>query len=627
IGKEFSNFGKYNHLNDLYYINNPSGLDDGYKYIKKDDMNKYYYLLAQHEKGDVDKKDVDDLKHYLFNIGTKIDAKDADELPPIKNKPDYSKISSEEQLIYDSFGNVVNKAKNIDYSKIPTDEQLPKEPGKVKVDKSTKAIDRDYGLDLSSYKDMNKIKTDDTAKSKRDIDYSKISSEEQLIYDSFGNAVNKAKSIDYSDIPTDDQLPKEPGKVKVDNSTDAVDRDYGLDLSQYNEMMKKIKDIEWPEFNSEKYKDITGTEDYLASEIAKEYKAAENIDYTQILDENQFLDEAVKKQNDRYKNVKDYYDKLGNIMSDDKNAAVHIDSGKASSFNYDFQNQYDIDFGSYYTDDNKFGKSYITEGYKNISQDDKNKYYYLKYLSTIGKVDKQVVYDFKNHIEHIGAQKYEDEKYKSGDYVLGNVYKYLKSSYEGFSVGRVLTSIMLYKIQKIETEHKEKGQNSASYKTLNNIITKISNCLEKSSETNNEFNPNRFFVLTMLKLRQKIQNIYSGLANAPEIALGRYGNIEPRVVTAEERGLKDAISKTTDIEKYYSDKIVKISSYLLPGSDLGEGIDNYFKYVEEGYNCDKAAEKAVEDFIESLKEDAADIILKYKSKKQQDINANKKYIK
>ncbi|MEL7570578.1 MAG: hypothetical protein AAGU14_08470, partial [Eubacteriaceae bacterium] len=74
IGKSFSNFGKYNHLNDLYYIDNPTGVDDGYKYINKDDMNKYYYLLAQHEKGDVDKKDVEDLKHYLFNIGTKIDA-------------------------------------------------------------------------------------------------------------------------------------------------------------------------------------------------------------------------------------------------------------------------------------------------------------------------------------------------------------------------------------------------------------------------------------------------------------------------------------------------------------------------------------------------------------------------
>ena len=84
IGKSYSNFGKYNHLNDLYYIDNPSGLDEGYKYINKDDMNKYYYLLAQHEKGDVDKKDVDDLKHYLFNIGTKIDSKDADELPPLR---------------------------------------------------------------------------------------------------------------------------------------------------------------------------------------------------------------------------------------------------------------------------------------------------------------------------------------------------------------------------------------------------------------------------------------------------------------------------------------------------------------------------------------------------------------
>ncbi len=98
------------------------------------------------------------------------------------------------------------------------------------------------------------------------------------------------------------------------------------------------------------------------------------------------------------------------------------------------------------------------------------------------------------------------------------------------------------------------------------------------------------------------------MTNAPELHC-RYGNIEPRVVTAEERGLEDAISKTTDIEKYYSDEIVKISSYLLPGSDLGEGIDNYFKFVEEGYDCDKAAEKAVKDFIESFGEDTTDTVL------------------
>ncbi|MEL7571144.1 MAG: hypothetical protein AAGU14_11385, partial [Eubacteriaceae bacterium] len=167
----------------------------------KDDMNKYYYLLAQHEKGDVDKKDVEDLKHYLFNIGTKIDAKDADELPPIERKPDYSKISSEGQLIYDSFGNVVNKAKSIDYSDIPTDDQLPKEPGKVKVNKSTEAVDRDYGLDLSSYKDMiGKNKSVDTDKPKRDIDYSKISSEEQILNDLYTKAVENAQDIDYNKI-------------------------------------------------------------------------------------------------------------------------------------------------------------------------------------------------------------------------------------------------------------------------------------------------------------------------------------------------------------------------------------------------------------------------------------------
>ncbi|NMC57432.1 MAG: hypothetical protein GYA50_09455 [Eubacteriaceae bacterium] len=66
IGKSFSDFGKYNHLNDLYYINNPTGADDGYKYITKNDMNKYFYALASHEKGDTDKKDVDDLKHICF---------------------------------------------------------------------------------------------------------------------------------------------------------------------------------------------------------------------------------------------------------------------------------------------------------------------------------------------------------------------------------------------------------------------------------------------------------------------------------------------------------------------------------------------------------------------------------
>ncbi len=200
IGKEFSNFGKYNHLNDLYYINNPSGLDDGYKYINKDDMNKYFYLLAQHKKGDIDKKDVDDLKHYLFRIGEPIDKKEADELPPIENKPDYSKISSDEQLIYDSYGNAVNKAKNIDYSDIPTDDQLPKEPGKIKVDKSKNAVDKDYGLDLSSYKDMNKIKSDDTDKPERDIDYSKISSDEQILNDLYTKAVDKAEDIDYNKV-------------------------------------------------------------------------------------------------------------------------------------------------------------------------------------------------------------------------------------------------------------------------------------------------------------------------------------------------------------------------------------------------------------------------------------------
>ena len=207
IGKSFSNFGKYNHLNDLYYIDNPSGLDDGYKYITKDDMNKYFYLLAKHEKGDVDKKDVDDLKHYLFRIGEPIDAKDADELPPIEHKPDYSKISSEEQLIYDSFGNVVNKAKGIDYSAIPTDDQLPKEPGKVKANKSTDAVDRDYGLDLSSYKDMmSKNKAEDNDKPKKPIDYSKISNDVQLIYDSYGNVVNKPTEADYSQVQDTDHF-------------------------------------------------------------------------------------------------------------------------------------------------------------------------------------------------------------------------------------------------------------------------------------------------------------------------------------------------------------------------------------------------------------------------------------
>ncbi len=110
-------------------------------------------------------------------------------------------------MIYDSYGNTVNKAKNIDYSDIPTDDQLPKEPGKVKVDKSTEAIDWDYGLDLSSYKDMvNKNKSGDTDKPKRDIDYSKISSEEQLIYDSFGNVVNKPTKPDYSLVQDTDHF-------------------------------------------------------------------------------------------------------------------------------------------------------------------------------------------------------------------------------------------------------------------------------------------------------------------------------------------------------------------------------------------------------------------------------------
>ncbi len=151
IGKSYSNFGKYNHLNNLYYIDNPTGVDHGYKYITKNDMNKYYYLLAQHEKGDVDKKDVDDLKHYLFNIGTKIDAKDADELPPIKNKPDYSKISSEEQLIYDSFGNIVNKAKGIDYSDIPNNDQFADTDDDIENKAIEKAKDIDYNKIYDSF--------------------------------------------------------------------------------------------------------------------------------------------------------------------------------------------------------------------------------------------------------------------------------------------------------------------------------------------------------------------------------------------------------------------------------------------------------------------------------------------
>ncbi|NMC57436.1 MAG: hypothetical protein GYA50_09475 [Eubacteriaceae bacterium] len=245
IGKSFSDFGKYNHLNDLYYIDNPTGADEGYKYINKEDMNKYFYALASHEKGDTDKKDVDALKHYLFRIGEPIDKKDANELPPIKNKPDYSKISSEEQLIYDSFGNAVNKAKSIDYSKVPTDDQLPKEPGKVKVDKSTEAVDRDYGLDLSSYKDMmSKNKSDDTDKPKKPIDYSKISSDEQLIYDSYGNAINKAKGIDYSDIPTDDQF-ADDAKDKAIDKAKGIDYNkiydsYGFDVSSDYDKQDKI---------------------------------------------------------------------------------------------------------------------------------------------------------------------------------------------------------------------------------------------------------------------------------------------------------------------------------------------------------------------------------------------------
>ena len=75
--------------------------------ILKDAFRVLFYMCTYNEKGDTDKKDVDDVKYYLFRIGEPIDAKDADELPTIENKPDYSKISSEEQLIYDSFGNVV----------------------------------------------------------------------------------------------------------------------------------------------------------------------------------------------------------------------------------------------------------------------------------------------------------------------------------------------------------------------------------------------------------------------------------------------------------------------------------------------------------------------------------------
>ena len=295
IGKSFSNFGKYNHLNDLYYIDNPSGLDDGYKYINKDDMNKYFYLVASHEKGDVDKKDVDDLKHYLFRIGEPIDKKDADELPPIENMPDYSKISSEEQLIYDSFGNVVNKANDFDYSDIPIDDQLPKEPGKIKVDKSTDAIDRDYGLDLSSFKDMmSKIK--DLPKSTEEVDrdfgldlsqyknmINKIKSDksdEQLIYDSYGNVVNKP--------------------------TDVIYRDYGLDLSQYKNMMDKVKSDNPNKPKREPdYSQVLDTPQYLDSEYEKEINKAKSIDYFDMPTNDQFPYD----KNIAYSDVKSYNEK------------------------------------------------------------------------------------------------------------------------------------------------------------------------------------------------------------------------------------------------------------------------------------------------------------------------------
>ncbi len=71
-----------------------------------------------------------------------------------KRDIDYSKISSEEQLIYDSFGNAVNKAKSIDYSKIPSNDQLADDATDKAIDKA-KGIDYNkiydsYGFDVSS---------------------------------------------------------------------------------------------------------------------------------------------------------------------------------------------------------------------------------------------------------------------------------------------------------------------------------------------------------------------------------------------------------------------------------------------------------------------------------------------
>lgn len=190
-----------------------------------------------------------------------------------------------------------------------------------------------------------------------------ISSEKQLIYDSFGNAVNKAKSIDYSKIPTDDQLPKEPGKVKVDKSTEAIDREYLIDAKAMDEFEK-----EWSE-----------------------------------------------KQNKREGIVENYYNNLDLIIAKDKNSQDIVDFGsEGSNFGeYDPTNVPDYAF-------NNYNITYVTEGVKCIPQNDINKYYYMRGLYKKGLIDEQTLTDFENYLYKVGGQIYENNR-KRTEQAKGNL--------------------------------------------------------------------------------------------------------------------------------------------------------------------------------------------------------------
>ncbi len=174
----------------------------------------------------------------------------------------------------------------------------------------------------------------------------------------------KSKSdIDYSDIPTDDQLPKEPGKVKVDKSTDAVDRDYLIDAKEMDKFEK-----EWSD-----------------------------------------------KQNKREAVAENYYNNLDSIMANDKNAQdIAIFGSQGSNFaEYNPTNVPDYAF-------NNYNITYATEAVKCIPKNDINKYYYMRGLYKKGLIDEQTLTDFENYLYTVGGQIYENNR-KRTEQAKGNL--------------------------------------------------------------------------------------------------------------------------------------------------------------------------------------------------------------